>query len=441
MQLRQVVLAGVLLVALSGCGVLDGEAEPGPLLGSGVVSANEVKIAAEMGGRVVEIGAVEGETVSAGALLFRVDDAILVAQRAQAEAALQAAEAGLAAAQAQLEGARLQERLAIQGARVQDQANRAQAWSAAQPAEFNLPAWYFDTEERIRAAEEEVLAAEANLATQMANLEQALLKGSNAQFAQAEDRLAKAQAAFAVSVPTLLQAQGAGASEKLQEMASDAHDSALKELEAAQLEYRRILTTTAADEVMEARARVAVGRARLDTARDQVAALQTGERSLQVEAASTAVLQAETAVAQAEAGVAQAQAALGLIDVQAEKTVVRAPAAGVVLARNLEVGEIASPGGVVMTIGQLTEVEVKVYIPEDRYGEIRIGDQVSIQVDSFPGKDFKGTVSHIADQAQFTPRSVQTVEGRKTTVFAITVVASNAGLELKPGMPADVTFQ
>jgi len=94
-----------------------------------------------------------------------------------------------------------------------------------------------------------------------------------------------------------------------------------------------------------------------------------------------------------------------------------------------------------MTVGRLTEVEVKVYIPEDRYGEIRIGDQVSIRVDSFPGKDFKGTVSHIADRAEFTPRSVQRVEGRKTTVFAVTVVAANPNLELKPGMPADVTFQ
>ncbi|NLT42059.1 MAG: HlyD family efflux transporter periplasmic adaptor subunit [Anaerolineae bacterium] len=441
MRMRHLLLAGLLLAVLSGCGVLNGEAEEGPLVGSGMVAANEVKIAAEISGRVVEIAASEGQSVAAGDILFRVDDSLLVVQRRQSEAAVQAAEAALAAAQAQLEGALLQESLATQGARLQDLPNRAQAWAAEQPAEFNLPAWYFGADERIQAAEEEVRTAEDNLATQVANLEQALQKGSNVQFVQAEDRLAKAQAAFAVAVPTLQQAQNAGASETLLEMAVDAHESALKELEAAQLEYRRILTTTAADEVMEARARVAVGQARLDTARDQVTALQTGERALQVQAATQAVRQAETAVGQAEAGVAQAEAALEMIDAQIVKTTVRAPSAGVVLARNLEVGEIAAAGGVAMTIGRLTEVEVTVYIPEDRYGAVKLGDAVTIQVDSFPNRSYQGTVSHIAGEAEFTPRNVQTVEGRKTTVFAVTVVAANPDLELKPGMPADVTFR
>jgi HlyD family secretion protein len=50
-------------------------------------------------------------------------------------------------------------------------------------------------------------------------------------------------------------------------------------------------------------------------------------------------------------------------------------------------------------------------------------------------------VSRIADKAEFTPRNVQTEEGRSTTVFAVELALSNPGGLLKPGMPADVTFR
>ncbi len=61
-------------------------------------------------------------------------------------------------------------------------------------------------------------------------------------------------------------------------------------------------------------------------------------------------------------------------------------------------------------------------------------------VDSFPGEIFVATVSHIAEQAEFTPRNVQTVEGRTSTVFAIKLQVQDPAGKLKPGMPADVVF-
>jgi HlyD family secretion protein len=112
----------------------------------------------------------------------------------------------------------------------------------------------------------------------------------------------------------------------------------------------------------------------------------------------------------------------------------------VVLTRNLEVGETVAPGGVVMKIGYLQEVELVVYIPETEYGKVHLGDTVSITVDSFPAKTYEGTVTHISDQAEFTPKNVQTIEGRRTTVYAVKITASNPNFDLKPGMPADVTF-
>jgi RND family efflux transporter MFP subunit len=204
-------------------------------------------------------------------------------------------------------------------------------------------------------------------------------------------------------------------------------------LESAQTEYNRLLTTQAAENVLEGRARVRVAQERYDRALDYYNSLMSGEQSLQVKAADAAVKQAEAALTQAEA-------ALALIDVQLKKTIVTSPMDGTVLSRNLEVGETLAPTAVVLTIGQLEEVNLTVYIPETEYGKIKLGEEVSITVDSFPGKTFSGTVSYISDQAEFTPSNVQTIEGRRTTVYAVKLEVPNPDGELKPGMPADVTF-
>ncbi|MDY6846412.1 MAG: efflux RND transporter periplasmic adaptor subunit, partial [Chloroflexota bacterium] len=194
-----------------------------------------------------------------------------------------------------------------------------------------------------------------------------------------------------------------------------------------------LLTTQEAKEVLEARVRVRVAQERLDRAVDYLNSLESGDQSLQVEAAGLGVQQAE-------ASLDQAKAALASIDLQLEKTVIKSPVDGIVLTRNLEEGEVLAPGSVALTIGQLQELSLTVYIPETEYGKINLGDTVSIAVDSFPGENFTGTVTYISDQAEFTPRNVQTVDGRKTTVYAVKITVPNPDLELKPGMPADVTF-
>jgi HlyD family secretion protein len=79
-------------------------------------------------------------------------------------------------------------------------------------------------------------------------------------------------------------------------------------------------------------------------------------------------------------------------------------------------------------------------VPEDRYGEIQLGQQARVTVDSFPDENFEALVTHIADQAEYTPRNVQTAEGRRTTVFAVKLAVDNSAGKLKPGMPADVVF-
>ena len=85
-------------------------------------------------------------------------------------------------------------------------------------------------------------------------------------------------------------------------------------------------------------------------------------------------------------------------------------------------------------------MKITVYLPEDRYGEVSLSDVADVYVDSFPGEVFKASVTRIADKAEFTPRNVQTEEGRKTTFFAIDLSLDDPDNRLKPGMPADVVF-
>ncbi|MCE1252552.1 MAG: efflux RND transporter periplasmic adaptor subunit [Anaerolineae bacterium] len=120
---------------------------------------------------------------------------------------------------------------------------------------------------------------------------------------------------------------------------------------------------------------------------------------------------------------------------------VHAPVQGTVLVRAAEPGEIVGLGGTLVTIGNLDDLTLTVYVPEDRYGAIMLGQNCDITVDSFPERVFKGKVANIASKAEFTPRNVQTTDSRKTTVFAIRLDLEPSGGLLKPGMPADVHFQ
>mgnify|MGYP001247295709 FL=1 len=416
------VISSLLLGACAGINGTD----TSNLSASGTIASREVRIAPQVGGQVVSISVEEGQQVNAGDELFRLDDSLLKAQQQQAEAAVQLAEAAVATAKAQYE-------VALNAVRLQDQQARTSAWNAAQLDQFELPVWYFGKEEKIASAASEVEASQTNLDKEKANLEKVLSNLSSQDFLEAEKRVADAQAAFLIADQVLTQAQAAQDKEYIEGYAQSLFDAAESELKSAQTDYDRLLTTKAADDVLEARARVKVAQERYDRALDYYNSLLTGDQSMQLKAA-------EAGVQQAEAALAQAQAALATIGVQLKKTVVTAPVDGIVLTRGVEVGETLAPGGVVITIGQLQEVELVVYIPETVYGNVNLGDQVSIVVDSFAGETFTGSVTYISNKAEFTPRNVQTVEGRQATVYAVKLSVPNPDLKLKPGMPADVTF-
>ncbi len=423
------------------------------LSGSGTVETTQVTISPEVTGRVVEVSVSEGDAVKAGDILFKLDDTLLTAQLNQAHTNLAAAQAGLdaantalAAAQAAVTTAQGQYDLALATARLQAQPARSAAWSQIEPSDFNQPVWYFTHTEELTATQKEVSAASDALATATTDLNSMMSNGTYTNLAATETRLAQAQTAFLDATDVLNRAQ-AQSNGSLRDVAQQTYDASKAELEAAQQAYDELLTTQEATDILEARAHLAVAQERYDTAVDRYNALLTGENSLSVKFAADSVAQAqanvtatESKVTQAQKAIDQAQAALNLIDVQLGKLVITAPVDGVVLARNIEPGEVVLSGATALTLGQLNQLTITVYIPENHYGEVKLGDSATVGVDSFPTQVFFATVTRIADQAEFTPRNVQTAEGRQTTVFAVELSVQNAAGLLKPGMPADVTF-
>jgi HlyD family secretion protein len=134
----------------------------------------------------------------------------------------------------------------------------------------------------------------------------------------------------------------------------------------------------------------------------------------------------------------QARAALSASEVRFKDTVIYAPMAGVVMRKNVEIGETVGQGISVFTIGDLTNPWIKVYVKEDKLGLVKLGQKAKITIDAYKGKTYEGVVSYISSEAEFTPKTVQTPEERVKLVFGVKVQVKNEAGDLKPGMPADV---
>ncbi len=412
----------------------------GAITASGTVEAVEVVVSPEISGRAADVLVAQGDSVAAHQPLLKLDDTLLQAQRKLAQAGLTSAQAGLDTARAALATVQWQYQQALDAARLADIPNRTGEWNGSQPAPFDLPNWYFTKQEQIAAMEAEVEAARTALDLEEQALQVILNDPAYAGILAAEQRVAQARAAFATAQDVLNQASASGADADLMSAAQDRYDSAKQELDDAQKAYNDLLKTDQGGNLLKARGRVQAAQARYDDALERLARLHTGEDSDAVAVAGAAVNQAKAVVAQAEKAVAQAQAQIDTLDAQIAKLTLYAPVEGIVLQRNIEPGEIALAGSSALVIGELSKLTITVYVPEDRYGDIRLGQTVLFTVDSFPGKTFRGSVTRIANQAEFTPRNVQTAEGRSTTVFAVEITVENPTADLKPGMPADVTF-
>jgi HlyD family secretion protein len=430
-------LAGVLVVLLAACQAgtvspmqVNGNGNETTLKASGVIQTEEISIASEFGGRIAEIPVAEGDEVAAGDLLVRLDTTLLDAQIETVEATVAMAEAGLAQAKA---GARLGQITVAEAQLAQAEAGLA----AAQQAVTDTQALVenpqdIDLQIAVMAAQIESAqhkSAQAVAFKDAAEIAQDAYWDGMEALQEAKDQLKLIPEPYRPSlpgvqldmhlIPNLYWQSWVGVNAASAE--EEGRKASLAQLYAQRENPQAMLA--AAD---EAQAAMAQAEAQVAAARIQVEAMEAGATAEQIAAM--------------EARVAQARAGRDALLTQREMMYLTAPMDGTVMNIAAHPGEVAAQGATLLTIADIEQVILKVYMPETRIGQVQLGQLIQVTVDSFPDRTFEGRVSYISDQAEFTPRNVATQEERVNLVFAVEIRIANQGGDLKPGMPADAVF-
>ena len=149
----------------------------------------------------------------------------------------------------------------------------------------------------------------------------------------------------------------------------------------------------------------------------------------------------ERYAAQAKAKQSSALQRLKEVEVYFRETKIYATADGVILSKVAEEGEVVNPGQVIYNMVDLNKLYIKVYIPEPELGKVKLGQQARVYVDAYPDRYFNGTLTRVYEQAEFTPKNVETKDERVKLVFGAEVSVENPEGLLKPGMPADVVLK
>jgi HlyD family secretion protein len=203
------------------------------------------------------------------------------------------------------------------------------------------------------------------------------------------------------------------------------YTTALKEYERARQAYALMKEGYRKEAIETAEARVAEGRAALKQAQANLAEIEITRRKIKA----------------AGARVQLARASLDLAKIQLSYTQLKAPFDGILVSRNVEPGEVVSPGREVLSVADLSRMDLKVFVDETEIGKVKPGQSVDVKIDTFPGKVYAGTVSYISPEAEFTPKIIQTRKERVKLVYLVKISIDNPQLELKPGMPADAWFK
>jgi membrane fusion protein YbhG len=241
-------------------------------------------------------------------------------------------------------------------------------------------------------------------------------------------------------------------------------DAARAELQAAEADYEvarltlarattlssnGVLSQQERDNAKAAYDRAVAGR---DSARQALNLLLAGTRPEEIARADRLFKQAEANrrlvekgarsedIVAAKAQLERARAALQQIEVQLGELEVKAPADAFVEVLQVRPGELINPNSPVATLVEVDRLWVRVYVPEPEKGNVQLGKEVSVNVDSFPRERFHGRVEEISSRGEFTPRNVQTRDERAHQVFGLRVRLDNTARRLSAGMAADVTI-
>jgi HlyD family secretion protein len=199
--------------------------------------------------------------------------------------------------------------------------------------------------------------------------------------------------------------------------------------------YETLLMEGAIQEqtVEEQRNKVTTMEANLQSLKDQLTGSQA--KSQLVEAGLT-----KHSLEQLNSSVKEAEANLNLAKIQLGKSKIYADYSGLLEQKIREVGEVVNPGQSLGTIGIVDDMWVKIYIPENKLNQVKIGQVCDLKVDAYPKNTFKGKVVFIGSSAEFTPKNMQTSQDRIYLVYETKVKVLNGFDQLKAGMPMDVSF-
>lgn len=271
------------------------------------------------------------------------------------------------------------------------------------------------------------------------------------------EEIAQAQAALQ-KARSALDELNAGSRTQEIAAAQAAVDRGKAEVVFAEANLKRMQDTLASgavaqDQFDNSRMAFSVAQARLSEAQEHLKLVSEGFRKEQIAQGKAVVEQAEAAYALAKNGprketidqarsmLRQSQQALAIAKTRLTYATLVSPVAGVVLSKNVESGEYVAAGTPIVTVGNLKDIWLRAYIVETDLQRVKVGQLVNVLIDSSPEKPFKGRVSFIASEAEFTPKTVQTSKERIKLVYRIKIDIDNPDMELKPGMPADAVIE
>ena len=386
---KRVILA-VFLALLIGAGVLvylgQKKVRDAELYYSGIIEATRADLAFQVSGRVQDVFLDEGQAVEKNQTLAVLDQEAYTARRDQARFN------------------ELQSREKLKQLEILLELNRR-----ILPAEV----------ERVGASVQTLKAqlAELEAGYRIQEVEQARLAYEKARFSLDEARKDK------IRFDRLFDRRIVA--EKDKDAVDLKYETALKEFERTQKTYELFKEGFRTETIAAAKSKLAEGRAALKQARNNLIKIEAAEQEVQA----------------AKARVRSAEAALDLAAIQLQHTELRAPFSGIVVSRNVEQGEVVSPGQEAMSVADLSIVELKIFVAETEIGNVKPGQAATARIDTFPSKTYAGRVSYISPEAEFTPKIIQTHKERVKLVYLVKITIPNPSVELKPGMPADVWLE
>ncbi len=184
----------------------------------------------------------------------------------------------------------------------------------------------------------------------------------------------------------------------------------------------------------------------LDQAQKQGALALLGAARSQVSEAQAGIVAAQSQVVEAQAAIEAARATVERLQTERADSHLLAPRAGRVQYRLLEPGEIVGAGGKVLTLLDLADVSMTIYLPETAAGRVAIGSEARLVLDAAAQYVIPARVSYVAAQAQFTPKSVETASERQKLVFQVKLRLDPELLQryesrVKTGLPGVATLR